>query len=244
MKLLLLLSTLWTLPALAKVECKSAYLVQPYKICAHAMHGADPTQARTGPFSLSLQSDWLRGGQDQRWVCESLRSKYEFDNSLVGAKATLIQSTPVAESREKILGVARYQYTCNVSVTQYPPRELRGVHCGVSEHEFNVLPNAHMLELFMVNRTAMVGKVSCLTCDSTERASLEKHVDCLRDNSKLILSSSRETLVPEQQQQLVQAVRDLQDSVRMAGGVQNLQTQEQIAPLRDILRRYDDRQRR
>ena len=238
MKVLLLLSTLWTMQATAQsLICPSVYLVQTYKTCSHASHGPDNSRPKSDPVFLELESEWLRGGQNQQYVCEAVRNKYEFANRTFGATAFLHSQTPIRERSEKEFGIVRYKYTCSLSVTQYSPKVMQSPACGASEEDYMVF-RADMLNTYKANFPNRVAKVSCLTCDENVDIPLEQLVDCLRSNSKLILTSENEKLKSVEQAQLATAVLQMQRMVQVVGGVRNLQTREQITPFIDILRRY------
>lgn len=215
MKILLVLSTVFGLSGVSRAQpnqCNSAWIVTPYKSCAHRSHGPDLMR---GPVAMEqlvpLIREWGPGETNQEGMCKSLRDNYNSaaERVIGGIQiqiAELYQPTPTYEwpSRNNRRGGQEYRYQCTVRVNTFAILQKESAACGLERDLVRVVNNN--------DRPKDAGDVKCLTCqDLRGHAPRSQIAACVLDSVNRVYGNTlvRNQLSATDRQALVQAAQQV-----------------------------------
>lgn len=172
MKYFLIASVLWTVSAQAQAqgECSTMWIYKPWKSCAIAAHGPDKSAPAVNVGTVDWDSGYMGGGANQRKVCQDLENLFNKRHADHGKVGTLTQATPVSEKKKENARIyVEYNYTCRISVAQYPFVSKASRACGEED-----------AVTYKVGGTkeSIAGDAYCLSCD--EYSDPKSKVSCLK----------------------------------------------------------------
>lgn len=184
--------------------CGSSWVVRSYQVCekqdpvqgCQADSGCqvvnttcpiqlpNPDRSQKGQFiqKMELDTEWVKGGQNQQELCRSVERDYNVQNAKYGLYGELTQPTPVSEDNKKNpIGEEQYKYTCRLTINRYP-LQTGEKDCQKCAHLEHAEARKGSYEQVLSGLPKDVTRPVCLSCDDMTDQSYEKMARCLADH--------------------------------------------------------------